>query len=217
VTLPERLDAILASLPSGWSSVRLVVTVPREGADRAALVLAPLTPGRSGGTFRITLAGSGGEGASLEAVRRVFERLDREVDDARLALPGTAAFEVAAPPAETPRQGLAQNFDSLVEHLPPDWSDLYLELELASSADIDRGALLLGPVNPFLHEGVRPAFRFRSARRFGYGAAPEMTRRSLERLDEAGISATLRLLRAQSEVAPVLTQGPVWREGGRAV
>jgi hypothetical protein len=161
---------------------------------------------------------SGGDGSSIEAVRRILERLDREVEDARLALAGTSAFELApAPPVETGPERLAEDFDDLVARLPADWSDLYLELELASSADVDRAALLLGPVNPFLHEGARPAFRFRSARRFGYGAAPQMTRRSLERLDEEGIAGKLRLLRVQSDTAPVLTQGPVWREGGRAI
>jgi hypothetical protein len=217
MTLAERLDAILASLPSGWSEARLVVSVGPEHADRAALILAPLTPGRSGGTFRIAVTSSGGGGSSVEAVRRVLERLDGEVGDARLALPGTAAFEIAAPRREAPRPGIAAAFDELVARLPDDWSDLYLELELVSSSDVERAALLLGPVNPFLHEGARPVFRFRSARRFGYGAAPEMTRRSLARLDEEGIAGSLRVLRVQSDVAPVFTQGPVWREGGRAV
>jgi hypothetical protein len=217
MTLAERLDSILASLPTGWSSVRLVITVGQEHADRAALILAPLAPGRSGSTFRILVDESGGEGPSVGAVRRVLERLDREVEDARLSLPGTAAFQIAPPPVETPRERLAESFDQLSQRLPEDWSDLYLELELASSADIDRAALLLGPVNPFLREGLRPAFRFRAARRFGYGAAPEMTRRSIERLDEAGIAGKLKLLRVQSDTAPVLTQGPVWREDGRAI
>ena len=60
-------------------------------------------------------------------------------------------------------------------------------------------------------------FRFRVARQFGYGAAPEMTRRCLERLDEEGISGGLTVLRVLSSTRPVATQGPVWRIGGRAV
>jgi hypothetical protein len=39
----------------------------------------------------------------------------------------------------------------------------------------------------------------------------------LARLDEQGIAGTLRVLRVQSSTAPVLTQGSVWREGGRAI
>ena len=72
-------------------------------------------------------------------------------------------------------------------------------------------------MNPFLHDGVPPAFRFRVARMFGYGAAPQMARRVLARLDEAGIAGSLEVLRVHSDTSPVLTQGPVWREGGRAV
>ncbi|HVY61352.1 MAG TPA: hypothetical protein VHF22_06845, partial [Planctomycetota bacterium] len=78
-------------------------------------------------------------------------------------------------------------------------------------------ALLLGPANPFLVEHGRPAFRFRSAHTFGYGTAPVMTRRVLARLDEERIAGSLRLLHLRSDVHPVLTQGPVWREDGRAI
>ena len=44
-----------------------------------------------------------------------------------------------------------------------------------------------------------------------------MVRRCLARLDEARIGGTLQVLRVQSETRHVLTQGPVWRDGGRAV
>ena len=63
--------------------------------------------------------------------------------------------------------------------LPSDWSDLYGEVELRSSRDLERAALALSPLNPSAAAG-RPGFRFRVARRFGYGASPEMTRRSRE-------------------------------------
>ena len=44
-----------------------------------------------------------------------------------------------------------------------------------------------------------------------------MTRRCLERLDEAGIRGELRILRVLSDTQPVATQGPVWYVGGKAV
>jgi hypothetical protein len=44
-----------------------------------------------------------------------------------------------------------------------------------------------------------------------------MVRRVLARLDEDGIAGRLRLLRVQSDVHPVHTQGLVWREAGRAM
>jgi hypothetical protein len=218
VTLGERLQAILDDLPDGWSEASLVLSLAdRHDAQRAALVLASLAPGRFGDAFRLTVSAPGRGGASPSAVRRVLERLDEAGVDARLTL--AEAPTVEEKPAELPpaHASLAGTWDELAATLPADWSDLYAELELASSADLDRGALLMGPVNPFLHDGPRPALRFRVAHRFGYGAAPAMTRRCLARLDEEQIGGRLRLLHVLSDTSPVLTQGPVWREGGRAV
>jgi hypothetical protein len=209
---------MLDELPGGWSEARVILTVA-EGADpdRTALVLASLAPGRTGGTFRLRVVASGSGGPSPDAVRRALERLEAEGLDARLSLPGVAAFDIGPPAREAPVAQLAESWDALVRRLPADWSDLYAEVELTSSDEVDRAALLLGPVNPFLHQGTRPAFRFRSARKFGYGAAPVMARRCLARLDEAHVHGSLRLLRVLSDTAPVLTQGPVWRESGRAI
>jgi hypothetical protein len=218
MTLGERLKILLEELPPDWSEAEVVLTVAApEEADRAALILAPLSPGRSGPSFRIRVVASGRGGPSPDAVRRVLERLEREGIDARLATARAAEFRPRASEPEAVRSRLADRWDELVARLPDDWSDLYAEVELASSDDLERAALLLAPVNPFLHEGVRPALRFRVARRFGYGAAPSMARRVLARLDEDGISGTLRVLRVQSEVKPAHTQGLVWRESGRAV
>ena len=65
--------------------------------------------------------------------------------------------------------------------------------------------------------GGKPGFRFRVARRFGYGVSAEMARRCLERLDEEGIHGVARVLWALSDTRPVQTQGPVWHSGGRSV
>ena len=81
---------------------------------------------------------------------------------------------------------------------------------------LERAALLLAPANPARYGG-KPAFRFRAARRFGYGVSPEMLRRCLERLDEARIRGELRILRVLSDTELVATQGPVWYIEGRAV
>lgn len=218
MTLGDRLDAILEELPTGWTEARLVLTVPdAEQADRAALIVGSLSPGRSGSSFHLRVASSGRGGPSPDATRRVLVRLEGEGVDARLAAPETDAVAVAPRTDEAPRRQLAAAWDELVTGLADDWSDLYLEVELASSDDLERSALLLGPVNPLLRDGPRPALRFRAAHRFGYGAAPQMVRRVLARLDEDGIAGRLRLLRMQSDVNPVHTQGLVWREAGRAV
>ena len=100
--------------------------------------------------------------------------------------------------------------------LPPDWSDLYCEVELTSTDYLERAALLMAPANPARYGG-KPGFRFRCSRVFGYGVDDAMARRCLARLDEGGIRGTFQILRALSDTHPVQTQGPVWYVGGRAV
>jgi hypothetical protein len=218
MTLAERLQEILGKLPSRWTEARLIVTIADPGqADRAASILGSLSPGRTGASFVVTMARGGVGGPSPEATRRVLERLERDGIDARLSAPASEAPAAGDDDAAPKTAPLAARWDELAAALPGDWSDLYLEVELGSSAETDRAALLLGPVNPFLHDSAPARFRFRAARRFGYGAAPQMTRRALARLDEESIRGNLRVLRVQSETSPVLTQGPVWRERGRSV
>ena len=102
--------------------------------------------------------------------------------------------------------------------LPPDWSDLYCELELISSDHLQRGALLTGAAQPGARSRSGSAFRFRVAHSFGYGASPaDGARVASTRLDEAGIPGRLAVLRVLSDTHNVDTQGPVWRVGGKAV
>jgi hypothetical protein len=114
------------------------------------------------------------------------------------------------------RSTLAASWDAALAALPNDWSDAYCELELTSTDYLDRAALKMSPLNP-ARFGGRPAFRFRAARRFGYGASAGMVRTCLERLDEADIRGAVRILRALSDTRPVATQGPVWYVEGRSV
>ena len=224
MALADRVDEILRGLPRGWERARIELTVEEEDeADRAALILAPATPGRSRRTFTVYVhGGTGGLAPTPELARRVVARLDTEGIRARVRLAGhedatETPAPVPAPPAATAAdRSLAGSWDALVGRLPPDWSDLYAEVELDSSDYLERGALLLAPVNPARH-GEATTFRFRSARRNGYGVAPGMARRSLERLDEEGITGRLRALRVLSDTSSAFTQGPVWRVDGRSV
>jgi hypothetical protein len=165
-------------------------------------------------------------------VRRLLQRLDDERIDGRLELARATEYER---PAEKHRSVVAEWEDS-VATLPPDWSDLYCELELDSTDYLERTALLTAPLNPARWRAdarAKPArpeggaasgasggersFRFRVARRFGYGASADMVRRCFERLDDEGIRGHVRILRALADTKPYYTQGPVWYVGGRAV
>jgi hypothetical protein len=213
VSLVEQWRAIGRSLPDGWDDARLRLTVADTGdCDRAAALLAPANPGRHGKVVSFHAARRG-VGPSPELVRRLLARLDAEGIHGNLELVGTSEAPSAAP-VET--QTFVSAWDVQLAALPDDWSDLYAEVELYSSDYLERGALLLAPLNPARYRGEL-RFRFRAARSFGYGASPGMARRCLERLDEERIRGRVRVLYTLSDTRPVQTQGPVWYVGGRSV
>jgi hypothetical protein len=198
-----------------WALARLKLTlvdVDEPLTRRAAGLLGPLTPARRGNELRF-VAARRGAGSSPQAVARALARLDDEGIQGRLEL--VAAEETAAA-AERYQPSLAEAWDRELTALPPDWSDLYAEVRLDSTDYLEPGALALAPVNPARYGG-ETGFRFRCARRFGYGASPVMVRRCLARMDERGITGSLRVLRVLSDTKPVYTQGPVWYVGGKAV
>jgi hypothetical protein len=213
VSLAEQWKAIEQGLDPRWSDARLDLRIDDPARrDRAAALLAPASPGRMDASVRF-VAARGGTGVGPEALRRMLRRIDAEGIAGTLALLGSAD---APEHAVLARASLAADWDAAVAVLPSDWSDLLCELDLTSSDHIERGALLLAPINPIQTEG-RTGFRFRCAHSFGYGASAGMTRRCLARLDEEGIPGEVRVLRALSDTHPVGTQGPVWYVEGKAV
>jgi hypothetical protein len=211
VTLAEQWREIEAGLPPDWTTAQANLTVSQdERVDQAALLLTPLAPGRTGGSFRLQIR------REMPA-DRVLGRLDAEGIRGRLDLVAVEERREAPAQARPERaRPLAEQWGELVGRLPQDWSDVYAEVELESSDFLQRGALLLAPVNPARNDGPT-TLRFRVARRSGYGAAEPMTRRCLERLDREQITGRVRILRTLSATSHVSTQGPVWRVGGRAV
>jgi hypothetical protein len=214
VALVDEWRAIEPGLAEGWDEARLRLTIEDEAeAARAAGLLGPANPARRGKVIWFYVSRVGG-GPVPDLIVRLLGRVDGAGIQGRVELVDVTAAPTQAP--ARPRPTLAEQWDSRLAELPEDWSDLWVEGELTSSDYLERGALLLAPVNP-ARAGKRLAFRFRVARQFGYGASAEMTRRCLERLDGEGITGTVRILHALSETKPVATQGPVWYVGGRAV
>ena len=121
-------------------------------------------------------------------------------------------------PPPPPRRGDVatgrRDWDEALAELPSDWSDLLCEIEIYSSALLDRTALLCAPVNP-TRAGPRTAFVFRCSSGAGYGVSASMARRCFERLDADGIEGVTRVLRVLSDTDVVATQGPVWLVGGK--
>ncbi len=217
--LVEDWRRIERDLPADWADARLVLEISdSDRLDRAAALLGPANPGRGSGELRFSARrsperSSPGTGAGPDAITRLLGRLEHEGIAGRLRL----REAVAAGPAEVePAATLVAGWVEAVATLPPDWSDLYCELELTSSDFLQRGALLLAPLNPARIAG-KSMFRFRVAHRFGYGASEPMTRRCLARVDGEGITGRVSILRVLSDTHNVDTQGPVWYVEGKAV
>ena len=211
MALADQWDEIQAGLPADWADARLRLTLADESAaTRASALLGPVNPGRHGAELGFFVVRRG-TGTGPNAVGRALQRLDDEWIGGTLALVGTTAAPAAAPVAPAT---LAESWDRLAAALPPDWSDLYAELALRSSDYLARASLNMTPLNARRADDA-PTLRFRAARTFGYGAAPEMVRRCLERCDRDGIRGELRVLRVLSDTIPVATQGPVWHIDGR--
>jgi hypothetical protein len=211
MSLVDQWNTIEKGLDPRWTDARVALVVDDDvQRKRAAALLGPAGPGTYGKEIRF-YATRGGHGVGPEAVRRMLRRLNEEGIDGTLEL---VSVGEAAPDPVIHRPSLAAEWDAALEVLPADWSDLLCEIELTSTDHIERGALLLAPVNPIQGTG-RPGFRFRAARTFGYGASPGTVRARFARLDAEEIPGELRILRVMSDTHPVGTQGPVWTIGGR--
>jgi hypothetical protein len=205
VKLGEQWTDILGELPRGWerATVELEVADP-EDAERVALLLGQVPDGR---TFELDVERDGETvGLNPDLVSRALARLDAE----------GLAGELALRDFRTEHHALAEEWRGLVDALPPDWSHLLAQVDLDSSDFVDRAAMLVGPTNPVLVDGVR-SLQFRSARLVGYGVSVGMAARCLERLDAEKITGRIKIVKVVSDARPVATQGPVWRDGGRSV
>jgi len=211
VRLADQWERLESGLDPRWSDVRLSLRIDDEnGRERAAALLAPAGPGRSGLMVRFYVTRSG-RGLGPEAARRLLGRIDAEGIRGELMLIGASEAET---PPELARTTLGAEWKAALEVLPSDWSDLVAELELDSSADVDRAAVLCAPLNPMQLTG-RPGFSFRCASGRGYGASVGMVGRCLTRLDEVGVTGRVRLARVLSDVHPVGTQGATFLVGRR--
>jgi hypothetical protein len=221
VPLAERWNQVERGLDPRWTEATLSLAINDDTArSRAAALLGPAGPGVGNRLIRFTVS-TRGTGIGPEAARRLLRRIDGEGIVGRLELVETRGLRPE--PEEEVARSLGVEWRKALEALPSDWSDVVAELELDSSADIDRGAVLCAPINPgrlgpdapSASGGGRPGFRFRCASVHGYGASAGMVGRCLARLDDAGITGHVRITRALSDVNPVGTQGATFLVGRR--
>lgn len=93
---------------------------------------------------------------------------------------------------------LAEDFQRIVDSLPPDWTGLELDLRIFDEPRYVEAAVLLAQVNAQGYSKHDWHWRLRVAHRFGHAAAAESVRGTLALLDEQGIEGEMAVREARS-------------------
>ena len=88
---------------------------------------------------------------------------------------------------------LAEVFDRVVSSLPPDWSQIELDLRIDDEERYVEATTMLVQINVQPYSRHDWHWRLAAAREFGHAAAPETVRGTLALLDEQGIEGELEL------------------------
>jgi HEAT repeat protein len=88
---------------------------------------------------------------------------------------------------------LADDFQAIVDSLPPDWSQLQLDARIFDEERYVEAATIVVQVNAQGYGKHDWHWRIRAAREFGHAAAPETVRGTLRILDDLGIEGELAL------------------------
>jgi hypothetical protein len=88
---------------------------------------------------------------------------------------------------------LAEDFQSVVDSLPDDWTDLELDLRIADESRYVDAGVVLTQVNAQPYSKAEWHWRLNVAHGFGHAAAPETVRGTLAILDREGIAGELRV------------------------
>jgi hypothetical protein len=93
---------------------------------------------------------------------------------------------------------LADEFQEIVESLPPDWTALELDLRIADEDRYIEAATILSQVNAMPYSEHDWHWRLRAANTFGHAAAAQTVRGTLALLDRQGIDGELATREARS-------------------
>jgi hypothetical protein len=91
---------------------------------------------------------------------------------------------------------LAADFQQILETLPPDWTDLEIDVRIEEEAQYVDTAVFLSQVNAQVYQHPRDQewqWRLLIAHSFGHAAAPETVKGILEKLDAEGVAGELRV------------------------
>lgn len=90
---------------------------------------------------------------------------------------------------------LAADFQQIVDSLPPDWTDLEVDVRIEDESQYVDTAVALSQVNAQVYQHPQEGWHWRLlvAHSFGHAAAAETVKGVLEKLDEAGVRGELRV------------------------
>jgi len=91
---------------------------------------------------------------------------------------------------------LVADFQQILDSLPPDWTDLEVDMRIEDESQYVDTAVALSQVNAQVYQ--RPLdqewqWRLLVAQSFGHAAAPETVRGILEKLDAEGVAGKMRV------------------------
>ena len=93
---------------------------------------------------------------------------------------------------------LADDFQAAVDGLPPDWTQLELDLRIEDEDRYIEAATLLTQINAMPYSRHDWHWRLRAARDFGHAAAAETVKGTLALLDDQGIKGEMVAREARS-------------------
>jgi hypothetical protein len=94
-------------------------------------------------------------------------------------------------PYKVPPVALAEDFKSVCDSLPPDWTDLQFDLRIADEERYVEAATLLTQINAQPYGKYDWHWRVIVANQFGHAAAPETVHGTLRLLDEQDVTGEM--------------------------
>jgi hypothetical protein len=88
---------------------------------------------------------------------------------------------------------LAEDFQEALDSLPPDWTDLELDLRIDDEDQYIDSAVALSQINAQPYSRAEWHWRILVAHSFGHAAAPETVKGVMVKLDAAGVTGTMRM------------------------
>jgi hypothetical protein len=99
---------------------------------------------------------------------------------------------------------LADDFQRIVDALPPDWTDLEVDLRIDDESEYVDTAVALSQVNAQPYSHAEWHWRLLVAHSFGHAAAPETVEGVLTRLDAEGVTGEMRVAEVREGRAEVV-------------